>query len=526
MEIITKDKVNQKDTLKLKRWWALHSLYYLNKYVLFKDVQSPDESKPGPTDIVENHKILCDWVTVWHKKADGFKRKLILATRDFFKTSLVTIGYSIQTLLKNPNDTILIVSQERSFAIHILGLIKKQMEENEELLAINGGSFKGGYGWKEWEIFIRGKKSLAETDPSIGTAGIDAVKAGPHPVHIFLDDPMSEKNTSNDEMKASLIRNYRYLSPMLKKLVGQLLIIGTPYAFGDLYNYILSTPAELKDFEVFLAQAQRMSAVLPSINSKIPCVRLPKGKEGTMLIPNRIPKKFLEDEIDKDPVFATSQYLVGLVSDKSAEFKKEWFKYYISKNLPNDLLITTAVDPAISKKKTADYLAIVTIGQDRLGNVFILNLIRDRFDPDEFINKLYEIQFEYRPRTIAIESNGFQKLLAFNILKEGKIRGLLPIQPIEHYGSDNSKAARIRKLIPTYKQGQLYHLGAGEGYLNVDPSQRILESELLQFRGDKSGGHDDVIDALAMCFEVIQPQVYFEDIFPESYVPSDSLTGY
>jgi len=502
--------------LKLKAHFAKKSLFYLNKFILYREFR--DSQSPWIPDYPWQD--ISKWVQTWRKK----RRKLIMIHRNSFKTSCIAVGYPIFTLLRNPDASILILAQERAYAIKILGLIKRQMTENEELIAINGGAFRGNLPWKEWEIFIKGRKSLGSTMPSINTAGIDSVKAGPHYDLMIFDDVVSEKNTATEEAQKQVIENYRKCSPMLKQ-GGKMIIIGTPYAFGDLYDYIIHTPAESRHFELCLGQARKNSAVLPDVSSFKDVLIFPEGREGTLLMPEVLSHQFLDDEKEKDPVWYTSQYEIGLISSSTAEFDKQWFRYYSPQKLPERLRVCIAVDPAFSRKTRADYTAMVVAGQDELGNIFILDIVRDRFDPSQLINKLYELYWQYRPFLVGLETNSAE-YLRYSLEQEGKIRGLLPIKELKHYGKNQKKASRIRSLIPLYKKGLIWHKAQDESCTYVHQSQKILESELLQFTGEGKG-HDDVCDATSMLLELFQPKGLRRGIsYSRRYQPADIRTGY
>jgi len=206
MVVKTLEKLDQKELFRRHSLCAHNSLYYLNKFVLFKLAKHQMTANP--------HETVCDFIQFWRK---GCSRKLLFMSRKSFKTSCVSVGDPIFDLINDPNDTLLILAQERGYAMTILGQIKRQMEENEELIAINGRDFKMSWGWKEWEIFVNGRTDWVSKEPSIATAGIDSVKAGPHPRKIILDDPETEDNTSSLEACEKLLENYRMLSPMLKQ---------------------------------------------------------------------------------------------------------------------------------------------------------------------------------------------------------------------------------------------------------------------------------------------------------------------
>lgn len=470
---------------------------------------------------------MCDFVQIWD---EIHNRLLILISRNAFKTSCVSVGDPIHDLLIDPNETCLIVGDERGYAMHILGLTKEQMEGNDTLIKINGQPFRRSWGWRPEEIFIAGRTDLTVKEPSIGTAGIDLIKPGPHYGKIILDDPETDKNTETDVGVEKLWKNYRVLTPLLRRPTknrrgGRMIIIGTPYSLLGIYHRIMENKAEARRFKFMLGQARKETGLLPKVESDRPPVCLPDGPEGTYLMPDILTKELLDDEFDKDPVWASGQYQISLISKGATEFEKEWFRYYVKKELPGRLKIYILLDPAISLKRTADYTCIMVVGQDELNNIFILKLIHDRVAPDFIIDAFYKLYLEYRPVIkMGIETNGFQYLLKWEFDKEAKKRGRLPIFEVPHYG-DKSKKSRIRALITPYKEGRVWHLAADEDKHRVHPTQRVLESQLIQWNPDKKS-HDHAPDTLAMFLEISQPRKKKKSAGSSRYSPIDSRTGW
>ena len=72
------------------------------------------------------------------------------------------------------------------------------------------------------------------------------------------------------------------------------------------------------------------------------------------------------------------------------------------------MLKIMTVDPAISLEKTADYSAIITCGIDTFGNIFILDIWRDRVQPSELIDKIFEIYEAHHPNHVGLETIAYQ----------------------------------------------------------------------------------------------------------------------
>ena len=189
------------------------------------------------------------------------------------------------------------------------------------------------------------------------------------------------------------------------------------------------------------------------------------------------------------------QYMNEPISAEDAIFKPEWFRYYEPLDLRGSTLNHfTAVDPAISMEKTADYTAIVTVALDQFNNIYVRNIIRKRLKPSEIINELFNIWEQYHPIDFALEDVAYQKALQYSLTEEMHKRQIyLPIKQVKP--GTRSKDQRIQGLQPLYANGKIYHT-------KTIANEKQLEDELMRF---PRGKNDDVIDAFSYLLDIIFP---------------------
>jgi len=189
-------------------------------------------------------------------------------------------------------------------------------------------------------------------------------------------------------------------------------------------------------------------------------------------------------------------------------FKKEMFQYYDYNAIKSrDLNIITFIDPAISLKESADYTAIVTIGQDSSNNIYVLDIWRQRAEPDEIITNLFKIVDDWKPERVWIETVAYQKMLALEIKKQMQLRDkwftLDEVKPMWE------KEARIKSILqPRYSNKNIYH----------NHNCWDLETELLRF---PSARHDDISDSLSWAVKLLDVNFWDDD---SSY--EQALTNY
>ena len=166
-------------------------------------------------------------------------------------------------------------------------------------------------------------------------------------------------------------------------------------------------------------------------------------------------------------------------------FRKEWLRTY--EQLPKELNIFTVVDPAIGERLTNDFTAIVTGGIDLSGNIFIIDIVKKRFNLEtlEMFGALFTVYDVYRPIKIGFETVGFQKYIQLLFKQECNKRGKFPNTVEIKHDTKITKAMRITSLAPIAQAGQLF--------IKQDMHDLVSEWEAYP-----EVEHDDVLDAVSM----------------------------
>lgn len=256
----------------------------------------------------------------------------------------------------------------------------------------------------------------------------------------------------------------------------------------------------------FLGQSSRIFLIGNNLGERCIIERVMAGAEQLGFETARIP--ILDDEgqsawLEKWPVeeiikeresFAELGKLDNWYRNKMCQcippdsqmFKREYFRYYNSGTLQTSgMSIYTTVDLAISQKPGADYSAIVTVGVNKDGNWFVLDVSYGRYDPTQTMDGIFYAVQKWRPLCVGIEAVAYQSALQHFLEKEMPKRNcFFRIQPLR---AEKKKELRIDALQPRFAVGSVWFREAAE-WLGK------LEQELLAY---PHGTHDDVIDALA-----------------------------
>lgn len=491
-------------------------LYYLAKNILGYSKMEPHV-----------HQELCDYTTsilpnpptVPHND-DFDPRKnllLLLMPRGTFKSSVVTIAFSMQFILNEPNARILIDSETFGKSKAFLRELMDHLVNNEKYREV----FKAIHGmypytkksemklWTDSEVILP-CRNVPKKEPTLSCAGIDVTKNGMHYDLIICDDLHSEKNVTNKEQIQQVIDHYKLAFSLLDP--GKpMIVIGTRWDYSDLYQHIIDF--EQEDFNILKKSAY--------------------NDDGSLLFPEVLS----EHELDKikrrqGSYIFSCQYLNEPVSDENAEFKRDYIQripWDEVKGRPINWYLL--VDPSYTDPRGtgiySDFAGFVLAGMDYKRDLYVRYILRKKLTYSEIINELFRIytdrQFEdIKNMKIIMEVIG-TKSLSYELANEQRRRNTwLPVTEIKH--TANSKEDRIRALKPFYEYKHVYHI-------KECPQIEELEYELLHFPRAK---HDDILDPLSTVVQYASPpnaKNYSEDGDRPSkkrlmkYKPRSPITG-
>lgn len=235
-------------------------------------------------------------------------------------------------------------------------------------------------------------------------------------------------------------------------------------------------------------------------------------EEGEYLHEERLGKAELHQALeDLTPYGFSGQMLQRPTPIGGGEFKAAWLQFYdnYSKNFTaKGMNIYILYDPANQKKNKErsepDYTAIVVVGLAADNNYYILDLVRDRLNPTERIEKLMFMHRKWnkkggKPPKVVCEQYGMMTDSFY--LKKRQDESNYRFKVIE-VGGQVKKEDRIRKLIPIFESERVM-LPRKVLYDNVEGKtielvKVFIEDELTVF---PVGKHDDMIDAFARIME-------------------------
>jgi predicted phage terminase large subunit-like protein len=302
--------------------------------------------------------------------------------------------------------------------------------------------------------------------------------------HVLLIDDLIK---NQEEADSSLIRQKHkdwYSSTAYTRLEpnGAVVIIQTRWHNDDLSGWLLSLRKD--DWHVI----------------SMPAISTVDGVEKALW-----PERYsLENLLDiKENVQSRdwlALYMQTPYDEMGGVFHREWIQYYTSKPSLSDMNVYVFVDPANSKDKYSDRTAILVIGANKDGNIYLLDAWVDRYNIKERTHVLFKLHEEYSPRLIYYEKYGLQVDIDYIKLEMENRNYRFGITEI---GGPMGKVDRIKKLAPYFEDRKIFlpNMLKKTNYLGreVDLIQYFINEEYIPF---PAGTHDDMIDAFSRIYGV------------------------
>lgn len=305
------------------RWLARHNLYFLCKGVLAYNRDLRDgEMSP------RFHGPLCQELDTL---VLPYGRRVDLWPRGHLKTTLITIGKSIQDYLQNPNVRILLASASIDGAVKNLRMVKYQFAGNPILRWLFPECIPDMKGdkWAETEVCLPRSRNLPES--TFKCIGVGGHITGWHFDIIRKDDLIDEKTEKSPEVMESIIDWHLLTKNLLEgPHTGIDHLVGTRWSMGDLYEYVRRNEPEY----VYKCVAAIDERGQPRWGERFPLedVTDEQGNTRIGLLTMRT----------KDPYKFATQQMNDPRAEDIVEFHAKWLRYYSFVNQAMDIALEEA----------------------------------------------------------------------------------------------------------------------------------------------------------------------------------------
>ena len=427
---------------------------------------------------------------------DGY---LDLWAREHFKSSIITFGKTIQDILCDPEITFGIFSHTRPIAKAFLRQIMRELESNKILHAafpdiLWGEDVRQAPKWSEDDGIIVRRKSNPNEATIEAWGLVDGQPTSKHFRVLLYDDVVVAGSVTTPEMiqktMVEMERSYNLgTTPGIKRAAG------TRWHFNDTYRTLIDRG---------------------TLKAREHPGRIGGTEEGASVFwPNAIHD---QKRRDMGPYTYAAQILLNPKADAAMGFKREWLRHYTRIAQAGKMNTYILVDSANTKRKESDYTAMWVIGLASDGNYYALDLVRDRLNLTERVDRLLTLHRKWKPKQVRWERYGMAS----------DIESVKREQEAQTYRFDvtevagvTSKDDRIRRLIPIFEQGKFYLPKS----LNVtdweksthDLVRDFIEEEYYPF---PTCLHKDMLDALSRIAEPDLKLVWPKEMPTQEYVPA------
>lgn len=405
------------------------------------------------------------------------RRRMEQMPRSHFKSTIVTIGHRIQSILKNPEVRILIVGDTGTNAEKHLAKIKGHFERNKLLRWLFPEIFwddvSQAPAWSKSQIYVR--SNAVHGEPTIDTVGATGAVVSRHFDIINADDLIGESEYYSETDMDRTIEWFTGLEALFAPPIEKSLmdIPSTFWRTNDVYAYA----------EKFYGRGQEKIITGPYSYQvgEIAVFRRGCRENGQPIFPEGFTNEYFERLQAENPERYAAQYANDPFSSDVAYFRSEYLQYYnvLCDNdddgwigyyqdddgrrhliKPENLYITSFCDPAAggSQRFRSSRAAVITTGVSyQSDKIYLLDVWLRRAPTNQIIDEIFRQNDKWSPQLFSIEANGLQKMLKYWIDERTDRDGRTPIPyvPFIPRGEKDSDR-RIKGLQPLFKAQHIW----------------------------------------------------------------------
>jgi predicted phage terminase large subunit-like protein len=372
--------------------------------------------------------------------------------------------------------------------------------------------------------------------------GVGGTTSGRAANMLLFDDPFKSREEAESATQRNKVWNY-YVSALSTRLQPDIdnippaqIIILTRWHPDDLAGRLMETEDWKEGRWLHINFPSIQDKPIDGLNGKVSRASLPpedpqyldgtslqklsKGKRyvrktiKTALWPERFSVEDLERRQRLNPREFASLYQQTPYIEGGNLIRANWWRTYPEDMKPEKFssLIISA-DTAFKAKQDSDYSVMMVLGLDTTGDIYVVDLIRDRFEFPELKRRMIQLNNVWRGRGlrgIYIEDKASGQSLIQEMQRESGV-SIIPYKVV------NDKVSRLTAILPLIEGGRVL-LPTAAPWLDA------FHEECQSF---PSGKHDDMVDALAIGLDVLARTPTTGEYYqPPAFAlpkPSDSL---
>lgn len=449
----------------------------------------------------------------WWTRPDAKDHQMALIPRDHQKSTMVAYRVAWE-ITRDPTITVLYISATSGLAEKQLKFIKDILEHPKyrrywpDMIHINEGKREK---WTNAEIMVDHPSRRQEgiRDATIFTAGLTTSITGLHCNIAVLDDVVVNENAYTGEGRRKVESQYSLLAS-IETTDAREWIVGTRYHPKDLYGTLIHTTrdivnesGEVIDSEPVYEVWQREVEDMGDGSGEYLWPRMQRGDGKWFGFNAEVLATKRAKYLNRTQYYA--QYYNNPNDPGNEAISSEHFQHYNREFIKKrdgewtfngkPLAIFASIDFAYSLRTTADFTVLVVVGVDYDGNIYILDIKRERTNKtSRYFDMVRETHMKWGYKKLRAEVTAAQAVIAErlrdDIRKDGLVLSVEDFRPVRSMGSKEERI--MNELKPRYENQNIWHFYGG--------MCEELEQELIQH----NPAFDDIKDALASVMGIIR----------------------
>lgn len=387
------------------------------------------------------------------------------------KSLIASVNFPAWHLGNNPRHEVIACSYSASLAMKFSRKVRAQLRSKQYRETFPDTALsKDTQAAEEWATTAGG---------GYVAAGVSGPITGKGAHVLIIDDPVKNRQDAESETKQEENIDW-YTSTAYTRLApgGGVLIILTRWHDADLAGKLLEQARNDEGDQWEVVEYPAVALEDERYRSK-----------GEALHPDRYDTSALK-RIEKalPPRDWWALYQQQPVSDEGDYFKRDDIQYFNPDDINMDkMTFYQAWDLAIGEKETNDYSVGICAGIAQDGTVYIVDVVRGRWDAMELVENILDFYDLWRPSIVGIERGHIDMAIGPFLDKRKAERRLHEMYVKELKTGRRDKEARARAIQGRLQQGKVL-------FPEKEEFTSALIAEMLRF---PSGVHDDQVDALA-----------------------------
>jgi hypothetical protein len=432
-------------------------------FIAFAEYVLRDESTGAPIQ-------LCDMHREWSRLLNAHDQLQLLCHVESGKSALISVGWTLWQLGRNPNLRIALVSNTQAQSEKILRSISRLIETSQPLKEVFPG-LKRSEPWNQTAIAV--ERSTVSRDASVIASGLHGNILGSRFDLVCIDDVLDFESARTEGGRTIATEWIQSTVFSRRTARAQTIVVGTPWHVEDFHHRLESQGWLSRRFSV-------------------------EDANGAPRWPERwSPERVARARLALGPAQSARQLDVQCRGDDASVFDSAWLElalrrgaealalklqlnprgepYWLSGATPPAKVIT-ALDPSVGRTNRSDLSALSTIFVRSDGSREVLEMQSGRWPAPEILRRIESVHERLHPSKIIVEGNAAQMFLVQLARQSGS---RLPVEPFVTGKNQKSMAWLAQRLGAEMSAGRWLipsHAGAP-----ATPELRALLRDLQNF---------------------------------------------